>query len=633
MSRPLSWARVRIAIAGCVLAAGSWFVFGRDGRVHAPAAHSTVVDRAPDARPAVEPPSAPAGTTERRPHRADATTEAKDAKTMSVEVLVFESSDDPSSDRRVPHAHVVLRDAKGGEHAVEADATGRAVVEGLPRGNVSVRSSAPGYVASEWREWDEEADRGRVVVVDLLDRATVLDGVVVDGRGRAVAGAEVVVVSAPPFWNGTRCPAIYPLPLVVGDATTHAHVTTGADGRFHAECVPPGRPVTVRARANCLGPAQMSVATAKLGERGEDVTVVVEPAGSVSGVVRDETGQPVPPGVVVGVVASTDAELAAQLAGGDLPVHDWGAEGLLAARTDTAGHFRVEGLRLGADYVVVATNGGWAPSVPAHVAVTASARDATVDLVLRRRGKVVIHVLGPDGAPPRESNAWIDTPGGWGGGCVPGTGVHTFECLVPGTWHVTARAPGSPPERAAFTVPSGGNTEVTVRLVAGTAWDAVVVDTAGARVANATVRAWHADGLGGFDSQSQAETNAEGRAHFTDLRGGAPHRVDAIAPGFARSTLNAEIVVVERADPSWIVLRPGGVVRGTVRDADGALTPACVVASGTTEERVLADDKGRFEMHVPPGRYSLTAGWDSEHGVCVDVTDGGTVEVALREGK
>ncbi len=540
---------------------------------------------------------------------------------VACDILVEEERDDPLADSiPLPGAHVRLRDAAGAEHEATSGADGRAHFTGLSPGRVQVRSTAPGHVASDWREWEPPLG------VDILERAVGLDGRVVDAEGRGVAGAEVLVAGGEPIWGSSETETIWFAPLIPAEGFGHARVTTDADGRFHADCVPPKRSVAVYARTAGLGPSQTAIVTHALGTQGTEVVLVVEPTWALTGRALDADGKPAA-GAVVCVVDESNTQMTETVAQGGVPWHDAWVEDVLAAHTGADGAFRVEGLRFGRTYTAIAVRGDRAPSEAArHLASTpGAAPPPRVELKLRGRASVTIRVLGPDGKPAADSDAHV--LGAWsGGGNVPGSGVHQYSGLIPGRQGFRAWSKECPPEYAEADIAAGGANEVVIRLHTGVAWE-VVVDAAGRPVEGATVRAWHDDGRGWWDSNAQGTTDAEGRVRFTGLRAG-PHVGDAVAPGLARQKFDAD--VGERSPPGRVVLCAGGVLRGVVRDADGKPVRTVVRAAGPVAESAASGDDGRFEMHVPPGRYELTR-WDSAAArAAADVTDGAKVDVDLR---
>jgi hypothetical protein len=149
---------------------------------------------------------------------------------------------------------------------------GRFVLDGLHAGRWDVVASALGHVSPVGRRVDVPADPA--FELRLVRRAH-LSGVVVDARGRPIAGAKVTLASLP------QGPSLAP----DSDAATSA-----ADGRFLLETAPGA--VTVRATVQGLAPSPDLELDVAAGERRSDLLLHVPDGGRIVGYVLDGDGNP-----------------------------------------------------------------------------------------------------------------------------------------------------------------------------------------------------------------------------------------------------------------------------------------------------------------------------------------------------
>ncbi len=151
------------------------------------------------------------------------------------------------------------------DRQVQSDAAGRYRLSGLPLGAVTLVISAPGY--HDRHRSLPGSSAAAVLQLDIvLFTAPMVAGTVIDPAGDPVAGAAV------------RCEIADDGPLTA---------TSDGDGRFELE------PAAAGCRARAGHERFGSSPPARLRAGGHNVLQLSEPA-SISGVVVDETGSPVP---------------------------------------------------------------------------------------------------------------------------------------------------------------------------------------------------------------------------------------------------------------------------------------------------------------------------------------------------
>lgn len=153
----------------------------------------------------------------------------------------------------------------------EAGADGRFRISGLPGGSAVLTATAPGFggkrVEAEMLPARAETDVGAVV----LESGLTIRGRVHDKAGQGIAEA----------WIGAR------VPRPMGPNPDMPSTVTEADGRFVLGGLEPGRyNLTVHASGFGFAPQDVEAGA-------ENVDIVGQPSGSLTGTVVDENGQPV----------------------------------------------------------------------------------------------------------------------------------------------------------------------------------------------------------------------------------------------------------------------------------------------------------------------------------------------------
>ena len=541
--------------------------------------------------------------------------EPQEAPVSRIVVQVDAASDAHGEDGvPLPGARVTVSGSPESVRDETTGADGRAEFGELPEGEWTVSVSASGFMESSCRVRSGDS------VAILLRPGATIEGVVVDAATRRpIAGAEVVVA-------GSDLP--HSLPLVVEDAAT-SHVFrrlgTQADGTFTAAGVPPLRTLWVVARTATGLWGRLCVKAPAAGAAPSRVEVAVEPCGTMAGTVRLQDGAPAARAYVYAVAASR-RDLVQRLRSGWTPEARGGNPDVLAARTGADGTYRLEGLRLGGTYAAAAAIGllvwdretarAHATAPAEGLTCTAEHPEARQDFRPMATATLTIHVVASQ--PLRRCEVAIDDrriPS-----VSPAEDV-VVQAVRPGRRTVEVSAPGCAAEVRVVEVQAGAKEELTVELAPGV--DLVV------RVVDAENRPVHvfttvtASRPGGAVVSEM--TDEPGVARLRGLRA-VPHRVEASAEGLAPSWIDATPGGAE----ATIVLRRGGLLRGTVTDTAGrAVADATLLVRGPLERETSSDDAGAFEIRLPPGRYCVV----SEDGRTLaeaEVRDDETTPVALR---
>ncbi len=275
-------------------------------------------------------------------------------------------------------------------------------------------------------------------------------------------------------------------------------------------------------------------------------------------------------------------------------------------KTEADGSFAFDGL-LQRPYQLLATH---ADQFAGPVGVTVTAQTEPVVLVLQPGTAVDVLVVSADDRAPVggatvELRSWVTrraTTDAAGRARIAGVPVDYYD--------VVAWAPGYGRAHSWFFMPEGATAHTeTIELRAGAAVGGVVVDAAGAPVADARVlykstNAWSVSADERYDA---VVTGADGRFRVPALPAGTywfnAHHAE-LAPGSSRPvTLDG---VNERTDVE-VRMAPGGVIAGHVVDASGKPVPSAAVrVAGTGRNRwsrqVFADDGGAFELRALPRR-------------------------------
>jgi protocatechuate 3,4-dioxygenase beta subunit len=494
------------------------------------------------------------------------------------------------------------------------DAAGRFRLPLRVAGTHTVRVEAAGLAAVSLEKVDPKAP-----LAVTLARGATIGGTVRDTR----TGTPVphVIVEARPLGRtiGSSWDA---------DANV-VRAETNTEGAFRLEGVAPGLH-TVTARARGFDTARREDVRA-----GGSVDLYLFPGSTLSGVVRDAQGRPVP-----GAAVRAEAEAHAvrfQSPGWWTPI-----------AADAKGRFEIAGIKPGT-YRIVVRSPGFAPGFVPGVSVQ-DGSDAEVDVVLYAGGTVSGRLLDKNDRPvvgrvTVQELEGQDAPFGLEDVLATEAGADgrfRLTALPPGSHALAVLAPGHGGQRVAFDVGTTGEPVDLgdIVLETGLAIRGRVRDKAGLPVSDAQVAGWSRSA--GFRPPAHVSTASDGSYVLAGLQPGS-YNVKVTAPGYGEDSRSAEA----GAEGVDFALAPSGAVTGTVVDEAGQpvdafqvmIRPArddAMVRTSPKFEQV-ADASGRFRIDdVGEGTYAVVVSApERASGVAtgVKVTSGGTTDVGrLRLG-
>ncbi|WP_374313244.1 carboxypeptidase regulatory-like domain-containing protein [Microbacterium sp.] len=455
----------------------------------------------------------------------------------SLSGTVTDESGNPVQDVQVT-AHVLdVPGHEGSAWAASTAADGTYVIDALPEGAYQVEfttaSSSPSVVG-EW--WDDAADQVDAAVITVAAGETTsgispqlaagaeISGTVVDEAGAPVADVQVRTyryIPADDFWAG------------------QSDTFTGADGTYSLRGLRAGdykvEFTTESATAEVAGEwwddalteSSATVIPLSSGDAVSGIDPALSAAGSISGVVTDGAGTPLP-GVSV-VAHSFDEEW------------DYWV-GRAYATTDENGQYTMPKVRPGTYRVEFSGSGSgasvlsewWqdavAPAEATDVVVAAGETTSGISPELARAGSVTGVVTDENGAPVQGVvvTAWAeDVPGfegrGWGYETSE-DGTYLIDLLPAGSYRIeftTDRAAASvvgewwesaADEESAtvIAVHAGATTEgISAELAPGGTISGTVTDASGGPVSGLMVYVSSAGTVGGF--QTWGATDSDGR--------------------------------------------------------------------------------------------------------------------------
>jgi protocatechuate 3,4-dioxygenase beta subunit len=457
--------------------------------------------------------------------------------------------------------------------------------------------------APGWRTWYVTPLETQKIV---LGASSTLAGVVVDDTGQPVADAEVWASSA---LDKTLTDIGQPNYLYGKIARELFSARTSADGKFRIENFPADAQafLSVAKTGKALHQGKLSVRYDELpyhaGE--EDITLTLEPAGSVIGkVVVRSSGQP---------IANAMVDLQPAMSG---IVYNFSNPGTNTSAAD--GSFEISNVPAGSYQVIAAfTNEPIADWVADPVPVTVAAGQTVSGLQMQayKGGVVEVTVRGKDNHELlADAGVSVNNEDYNRGGETGTNGVAYFR-LPPGQFNVYANKQDWSQAQTHTTVTEGETTSVTIELGAPFKITGVVRDASGAPVAGASVGVF--PNYGGNDTGAKSDANG----HY-ELIWQKPAWIGSANQScylLARD-LDRKLAAVQEMDETTtnldVTLKPATSVSGRVQDTNGkAVTNAMAyimlhkesVGFTISRQRILSDEQGRIRAEALPmgERYGL----------------------------
>ena len=499
------------------------------------------------------------------------------------------------------------------------------------------------------------ATRSGLTVV--MRRGLSVRGVVKDEEGRPLAGCEVNLSAARSLRAGRGGMQMQ----LVGPGN-QVRRETGPDGRFEFRGLKAGE-YTLAARRPGFSRASVDPVYVAESKVAEPLELVLRPGSTISGVLRDKSGN----GASGWFVSARPAGQ-----GGGMPM------GPGANRTEEPtgpdGAFLLEGLLAGESYELQVM--GQAGLGPRRSGVTAPAEG--LELTVNGTGQVRGRVVDADSGravsdfqlryqPDAQGGMRFVMRAGPGGGRGPyerqsfhaEDGAFVLEDVPAGRWTVEAFAPGYQAGSAsAVSVAEGEATDgVEVRLSKGGVVSGRVLESRSGRpILDATVRVEQSGGeprmgmmrIGGEGGDNESSTDADGRYEISGLAPGT-WTVTASHPDWSEAATSVEIK--DAPATAEIRLGRGGSIGGSVvaagRPVGGAqVTLAAAGDSGMRpgmgfmgggEQSALSDEGGRFRFdRLTPGRYNVSAALRDQTSAPAEAVvtgdDAQEVQLTLAEG-
>ena len=455
------------------------------------------------------------------------------------------------------------------------DREGRFEVDDLSPGVYRLWALHPKWPPASSEELTVGSD-GEVEADVVLGRGGRAAGRLVDPEGRPLAG-RVSLLEV----GGVQVPA------AVAEAV---RAEAGGDGRFLLTRVP-AAPVVLAARAPGRVPARVDVDGEAGGEPVDAGDVVLQPAATIRGRVRDGAGRPV-------AGAQAEAHARAQVTG------VWRD---LEATADAEGLFVLDGVQQGARYELLVRAPGFG-SVTRRVAGGES-----VEIVLAPGGRLTGTVVDSSGrpVPDFEVTANPESSGDWTSDTVHDAedGRFTLEDLAPGTYavEVSARDHATAAVSGVKLVAGQARDVGRIRLERGGTVRGEVKDASGRPVAGARLSAHQRSDLYRTRTDDPT-TDAGGRFEIRGLAAGTAE-LHARHPRYATGRATVEVVPGAAPAEVQIVLEEGGRVEGSVLRRDGSGAGGMMVRATPSAGLSLAPTgaDGRFVLeHLPAGRVTLT---------------------------
>ena len=451
----------------------------------------------------------------------------------------------------------------------------------------------------------------------VLSAPATLAGTVVDDGGRPVADAEVWVSTAlNKDMNDNGQPSFIFGKIVRGLFSTR----TSADGKFRIENFPAsaqaGLTVTKTGLAMHQNSNPMRFDQLPFHAGQEDITLTLDPAGSVTGkVVVRGTGQP---------LASASVGLMPTAAG--MGFSGFGNEPVFSAAD---GSFQIHDVLAGSyNVMAIFTNQPLADWVADPVPVTVAAGQTVPDVQIQANKGGVLTVTVREKRNHEliaDAVVNINSPDYNRAGSTGANGMASFR-LPPGQFNVFVTKQGWSPAQSQATATDGQTTAVTIDLGEPLKIRGIVRNSAGAPVAGASLSVvpnyWD-DGAG---LKSDADGHYDVSWQKPAWAGQQNQRFYLLARQ-ADQNLAALQEVNDTTTNLDVTLKPAMSVSGQVQDAHGkAITNVMAYISihqenssfTITRRPVLSDGQGRFQATALPageryGWYLSAPGYGSGH--------------------
>jgi len=458
-------------------------------------------------------------------------------------------------------------------------------------------------ITPTWRTWYYAPEEPQKIV---LSSSSALAGMVLDDAGKPVADAEV---SVPTALNKTMTDYGQQSFVSGKMARELFSARTSADGKFRIENFPAdGQAIfSVKKAGKALRPTasltQFNELPFHAGQ--EDITLTLDPAGSVAGkVVVRGSGQPLAH-AVVGLEPTTPETRLLLL---DM--------GTIVSASD--GSFKIPDVPAGS-YQVVATFtnepvADWvADSVPVKVPAGQSVSDLQIQAY--KGGVVEVTVRGKNSHASLADAGVSVSSADFNRGGSTGTNGVTYFRLPPGQFTVFANKPDWSQAQTQATVTEGQTAQVTIELAEPSKVAGIVRDASGAPVAGVSVAVF--PNYQGNDTGAKSDANGHYETSWQKPSwAGSQNQTFYL---LARD-LTRKLAAVQEMDESAtnldVTLKPAMNLSGHVQDTKGkAVTNAMAyimlhkenVGFTISRQRIPSDEQGRIRAEgLPLGeRYSL----------------------------
>lgn len=478
----------------------------------------------------------------------------------------------------VSNASVSAQSGNNNYSHAQSDEEGRFTVHGLrPAPEIYAQASAEGYgraKAGPYSLVEGSVENAEIV----LSKEAIIEGMVVDERGNPVPKALVGVMVTE-----------------AGNRRTMYHEEANEAGEFRVSklaaggcSLSPGPPGSQGGMWNDQAPGRKSI-TVSAGEHVTGVRLVLDTSGvdDIRGRVTDEAGEPI-----------QHASISAN--GGPGNTHGW-------AQTDPDGRYVLSGLQQG-EYRIMAHSGDHASQTLENIPTGTK----NADFVLGKRGKisgvvvdartrqpVTLFEVSPAHAHERQPSAYTQFTT-----FSNEEGRFEVNAQGQGATNLFVRAAGYAlaSEMVRELAPGEMADDVVVALVAVQPLEGVVVDTAGAPVAGASILV---DDAQAYEPEryARAQTSADGTFTLTDLPPGA-HALHAHHPDFAKASVEVDTL---RQNTVEIVMGHGGTIAGIVTLGGVGVEGARVgisnpMGGGGQNKNAQSGPDGRFQIDgIAPG--------------------------------